>query len=399
MGNEGFVILVIDDEPHVRSSVQAFLEDHDYTVLEAEDGHHGLQLFTERHPDLVLIDLSMPGMHGMDVLKTMVKDSPETPAIIVSGTGVIHDSIEALRLGAWDYVTKPIDDMSILLHVILKAREKTELIRQSQDRQKCLEQEVCRRTRELQETNKKLLQEITERKQAESKIIEYQQQLRSLVSQLTISEEQERKRIATELHDSIGQSLALTKMKVDEELSLESHEQPVRFLQEIQSQLERLIETAQRLTSDMASPALCEFGLEIAARDWLAREVEKKHQIATCVVDEGKAIVLDEDTKALLFRAVRELSINVVKHARASNLTVTLGKREDTFEICVADDGIGFDPLDKTGPSTQGGYGLFSIRERISHMGGTVIVQSKPTQGTIVKLQLPLSPHESVSGI
>ena len=142
MAHDRPLILIMDDENHVRSSVRAFLEDHDFRVSEAVDGRQGLEFFAQEKPNLVFIDLRMPGLNGLDVLKQIAETSPDTPAIIVSGTGAIRDSISALRLGAWDYVLKPIDDMSILLHVINNALEKAKLIQQSRDYQKELESAV-----------------------------------------------------------------------------------------------------------------------------------------------------------------------------------------------------------------------------------------------------------------
>lgn len=232
--------------------------------------------------------------------------------------------------------------------------------------------------------------DISDHKEAERNVLVYQKRLQKLVSQMTIAEEQERKRIATELHDQISQPLALTKMSVDAELATEQASQRRAFLLDIQASLESLLAKAQWLTHDMGSPSLCEFGLEVAVREWLAHEIEKKHHISVTVESNRKARVLDVTTKTLLFRAVRELAINVVKHAQARHLDVTIRQACGQLQIRVKDDGIGFDPTNPALSSTQaGGYGLFSIRERISHMGGTVDIQSQPGQGTEVLLQLP----------
>lgn len=145
------VILTIDDERAVRQSIAAFLEDSGFFVLEAENGRDGIAVFREKKPDLVLVDLRMPEMDGLELLSVLTQESPETPTIVVSGTGALHDAIEALRRGAWDYVTKPIHDMAVLQHALEKSLEQARLIRENRLYREHLEDEVSRRTQELEQ--------------------------------------------------------------------------------------------------------------------------------------------------------------------------------------------------------------------------------------------------------
>lgn len=124
-------ILSIEDEPTVRRSIVAFLEDSDFETLEAENGRVGIEMFHAEKPDLVLCDLRMPDVGGLEVLDEVVRTSPETPIIVVSGTGTMNDAIDALRLGAWDYVTKPIHNMHVLEHAVNKALDRARLIREN----------------------------------------------------------------------------------------------------------------------------------------------------------------------------------------------------------------------------------------------------------------------------
>ena len=116
--NSKCTILVIDDEAPVRMGITAYLEDHGYHVVEAENGRLGLDLFLREAPDLILVDLRMPEVDGLEVLTAVNQAATDTPVIVVSGTGVISDAVAALRLGAWDFVLKPIADMEILLHAV-----------------------------------------------------------------------------------------------------------------------------------------------------------------------------------------------------------------------------------------------------------------------------------------
>lgn len=121
-------ILSIDDEPLVRESLVAFLEDSGYHMLEAENGEQGLQIIHDKNPDLVICDLHMPVMGGLDVLEQLRKESIDIPFIVVSGAGVIGDAVQALQLGAWDYILKPIVDMATLEHAVFRSLERKQLL-------------------------------------------------------------------------------------------------------------------------------------------------------------------------------------------------------------------------------------------------------------------------------
>ncbi len=156
-------ILVIDDESVIRESMTAYLEDSGFLVCQASDGREGLAVFRREQPDLVMVDLRMPGIDGLEVLSAVLTESPDTPTLVVSGTGVIQDAIEALRMGALDFVTKPILDMAVLEHAAKTALERARLRVENRCYREHLEQEIrCRtadlveRTRALQESETKL---------------------------------------------------------------------------------------------------------------------------------------------------------------------------------------------------------------------------------------------------
>jgi DNA-binding response OmpR family regulator len=151
-------ILIIDDEKAVRDSFGAHLEDCGYAILTAENGRTGLSLFEKELPDLVIVDLRMPEVDGMQVLEQISRVSPLTPLIVASGTGVISDAIDALHCGAWDYLLKPIEDLSILIHAVEAALEKGQLKKENQEYREHLEQLVEARTTELEQANLHLSQ-------------------------------------------------------------------------------------------------------------------------------------------------------------------------------------------------------------------------------------------------
>lgn len=132
-------ILVIDDNDAVRRAFTQILREGGYDVFQAEDGPTGLEVWTDLAPDLVLCDLRMPGMDGLEVLSRMAQEAPDTPFIVVSGAGTVGDAVEALRRGAWDYVTKPVDDPELLLQAVRRALDKARLVRENREYRSHLE--------------------------------------------------------------------------------------------------------------------------------------------------------------------------------------------------------------------------------------------------------------------
>jgi len=149
-------VLTVDDDDGVREAITTFLEDNDFTVFQAENGRKGLDIIRNEGPDLVLLDLCMPEMNGFEVLSAVTKESPDVPMIVISGQRMIEDAIKALKLGAWDYVTKPILDTAVLRHAVSRALERARLLRENRRYREHLEEEVQKRTVELEERSSQL---------------------------------------------------------------------------------------------------------------------------------------------------------------------------------------------------------------------------------------------------
>lgn len=132
-------LLIIDDDTIVRQSLAAYLEDSGFDILEADQGIAGLKLFQQHAPDVVLTDLRMPALDGLHVLERVHQLSPDTPVIVMSGVGVMGDVVEALRLGASDFLIKPLIDMEVLVHAVRKSLERRDLLAQNQQYREELE--------------------------------------------------------------------------------------------------------------------------------------------------------------------------------------------------------------------------------------------------------------------
>lgn len=151
-----YTILVIDDDSHIRKLFKFFLEKDNYQIIEACNGKEGIIAFNKQQPDCVIVDLIMPEVDGFEVLKYINKNSPDTPIIVVAGTGTISAPVKALNLGAWDFILKPIEDMTVLLHAVEKSQERASLIKENKIYHEQLEKLVLLKTQELQKVNEDL---------------------------------------------------------------------------------------------------------------------------------------------------------------------------------------------------------------------------------------------------
>jgi PAS domain S-box-containing protein len=243
------------------------------------------------------------------------------------------------------------------------------------------------------------IRDVTERKRWEEKLLEYQEQLRLMASELSLAEERERRRIATELHDRIGQNLALSMLRLDNLRKSVSSGALAAPLGEISNLLEKTIQDTRSLTLDLSSPILYRFGFERTIADWLMQEVQKRHGIKSEFEDDGRPKPLEEDICVLLFQVTRELLINVVKHAQAHVVKVSVRRKGGEIETIVEDDGIGLDlsEIESVMPS-KGKFGLFSIRERLNYLGGNIKIESESGHGTRVILTAPLKREKEATG-
>jgi len=232
--------------------------------------------------------------------------------------------------------------------------------------------------------------DITERKHTEDELDQYQMQLRALASEITIAEEQERRRIAIELHDYIIQDLGLSKIKLGELVQRLSADDCLHLAEETRVLVEGIIKESRSLVFDLSLPVLYDLGY-VAAIKWLAEQTEKKLNIPCEVQDDGQSKPMNKEMQVLLFKAVRELMNNISKHAHANEVNILINRVNGQINTSVQDDGVGFDPAHielYRGESLK--FGLFGIKERLNLLNGLVKISSTPGSGTIITLTAPL---------
>jgi len=239
--------------------------------------------------------------------------------------------------------------------------------------------------------------DITERKQAEKRLQQYQSKLKSLISELTLAEERERRRIAAGIHDDMAQKLAMAKFELQSLGAMIADESVVESLEAPCHLIDEIVRDARELVFDLSNAALYQVGLGAAVESWLEHEIQEKHGLKCELVRETSELKIDDDTQITLFRAVKELVANAVKYADANTVKVCIRKSGDTVRVSVEDDGAGFDVSGLDASFTpKGGFGLFNIKERLEYLGGNLKINSGPGEGTRVIMRAPLKQEVTI---
>ncbi len=327
-----------------------------------------------------------PGVHAME---TRSRKELEKEIVLDNGSKL---PILIRAFPSFDSHREVIGFVQVIEDISVRKQVEVEL----ESHRQGLEELVAERTAELTRSNEFLWQEINERRKVEEKLNSYQKQLRSLASEVSLVEERERRRIAVGLHDDIGQNLYIAKIKLEAlQVSLSSIGLD-RSLEDVINYIEQTIHRARSLTFELSPPVLYELGFE-PALEWLTERIYEQHGILPLFEDDKQPKPLDLEVMILLYQSVRELLVNIVKHARATSAKVSVMRKGDEVRIDVTDDGVGFDFEEATYHVDKDGvFGLFSIRERLDYLGGYLEVKSKPGKGTMVSLITPLCQKEEL---
>ena len=252
-----------------------------------------------------------------------------------------------------------------------------------------MHEKVCRFAEDLELRVKERTQEL----------LQSQALLRQLASELTIAEQRERRRIATDLHDYLAQLLVCTRLKVSQSRARPMDSEVEGWLSESEDILQQALTYTRTLVAQLTPMALHQFGLG-AALKWLGDQMRQQHRLTVKVdIDDRLSVALPEDQAVLVFQSVRELLINVAKHARVEKATIRMAQDESQLRITVRDEGRGADPATFSGGGTSSKFGLFSIRERMHALGGTFELLSAPGKGTTAMLTLPLRKDSVADGV
>jgi PAS domain S-box-containing protein len=219
-----------------------------------------------------------------------------------------------------------------------------------------------------------------------------QHQLQAAASEAALAEERERRKLASDLHDGLGQLLALTGIKLGslrDSAKAFGLDQRVREVEEIIAQAH---DRTRRLSFQLSPPILHDVDF-VAAAQWLADDMQARFGLQVTVQDDGQSKMLDEGIRLTLFRGLSELLLNIAKHAGDDKARVRLWREDGLIRVAVEDDGVGFDA-----GADGGGFGLLSTRERLNHLGGSLEIQSAPAQGTRIVMTGPIAAASRENG-
>jgi len=244
-----------------------------------------------------------------------------------------------------------------------------------------VQQEVEHRTAELREANRKLEAEIASGNRTREK-------LRTMTAEVFLAEERERRKLAVDLHDDLGQLVPLVQMRLAVLWNEPKAASIKDRLAEVVGLVEQVGQSLRSLTFQMMPPILQDLGLRPAI-EWLIKDVRLRFGVHAEIEGASATGDLNDDVRIIVYRSVRELIINAVKHAEAERIKVSIQREASILRVVVEDDGKGFDPDAMTLPDGLE-FGLFSIRERLSYLGGGLVIASSPGGGTRAIIELPV---------
>jgi PAS domain S-box-containing protein len=482
-------VLLADEQQIVRQGIRALLEKEVglEVVGEAVTGPEVMRLLGELVPDIVLLDLALPNLNGVETIRHILAASPLTKIIALSIYADRRFVVNILKAGALGYLLKDcaFEELTTAIHTVQgqktfisagladTAQDYIEALREGEARFRtifegatmgialvdkdgrivesnpALQQmlgytqaellnqvftvftspeeaprgkapslEWAREKRQSYQGEKKylrkdgqmawgrltispfqgardgdqfaicMLEDIKDQKRAEKEIRTYQEQLRSVASELSLTEERERRRLATELHDHVGQILALAQIKLGAIRESASSTHLAEPMDEIRRLIEQTIQYTRSLTFELSPPILYDLGFE-AAVEWLAESIQEQHGITIKVQADRSPKLMNDEIRVILFQTVRELLINIARYANAKHSRVFITRQDSNLQVKIEDDGLG---LGLSSQAVDGpcGFGLFSIGERLKYLGGQLEVTSEPGWGTRVTLQVPL---------
>lgn len=341
-------ILIVDDSPSARETLVALLEGQGYQLFTAASGTEALQLAANYQPDVILLDVMMPGMDGFEVSRRLrsTPELAEVPIIILTALDDHESLLRGIEAGADDFFRKPIDRKELLARVHTITR--------------------LNRYR---------------------KLAEQRTQLSQMAERLVTAQEEERLRISRELHDDLGQALTTHLMEIrnlQSDLTIPS----VTLFQKLETlhtQIYEVFVKIRRLAHDLRPPVLDTLGFQLALKTY-CNEFSNRTRLPITLEIDSEFPELPDVYNVILYRVLQEALTNIVKHAQASRIWVELSREETMVSLTVQDNGKGL----PTGNSQTDGIGVTGMRERLALVGGSLRLHSPAEGGTILVATLPV---------
>jgi signal transduction histidine kinase len=499
-------ILAIDDnELNLKLLYQIVKKYYpDFKFLKATNGTTGLEIARNEIPEIILLDILMPGLNGYEVCERLKKDTETShiPVLMISSLGSNpEERTKGLNAGADAFVSKPfaISELQAQLNVVLRIKGVEDLLRKrNESLELSIQAETSRYLKEEERTiqiseharqfywetdrmdkvvyvspviksilkinpldiigkisftqlfqienNNKHIKltkdsaikeaeielkvgssklwltfssfpffekngkyagtrgicfDISKRKKADlallknmKQIQQYQKMLKNLNSEITMIEERERRRIAEYMHDSLGQTLSLAFLKLSSIDNQEFKPEVRKQIDDIYILLTKAINESRILTYDLSPPILYELGLTPTFK-WRLEQIESINHIKTQLIGEKIKITVKKEITIFIYRIVNELLQNVLKHAQATLIVLSIAEKNKKYLISVKDNGVGFRKEKLNGAKRMEGFGLISIKERLESFKGRLSIKSEPGMGTTATIEIPVTNNKS----
>jgi signal transduction histidine kinase len=381
-GND-ITILTVDDNDALRYSLSRTLKEGGYNVMEARNGAEALRM-ADDSPDLITLDIHLPDMDGFEICR-LLKGNPHTahiPVLHISATFVETEyRVRGLETGADGYLAEPVsrDELLATVGALLRLKKAERAARLH-----AAEAEKARR--ELKTAHDELEQRVLARTE---ELAQKTEEVRELTGRLLKLQDDERRRLARELHDSTGQMLVAMKLAL-EQMSEESKGQPLELLVAqtiaINEEMSRELRTMSYL---LHPPLLDEVGLPSALR-WYTEGFSQRSGIAVDLQISPDFGRLPDGMEIALFRVVQECLTNIHRHSGSATANIQLSRNRDAVQIEIRDSGNGVSPERRHENKVIPGVGLMGIQERMRQFGGRVEITSQ-SNGTQVIATIPLS--------
>ena len=369
-------ILIVDDTPVNLGVIVSYLESLGFGIRTARSGETALKRVQYDPPDLILLDILMPGLDGFETCRRLkaMEVARDIPVIFMTSLTSTEDKVKGFEAGAVDYVTKPLHQEEVLarLKTHLRMRDLTQTL-QDQKRQIELSSQV---------EKARLFEAVTQQRE----------QLRTLTARLTEVQEAERKGLARELHDEMGQALTAISMNLAAiTAGLAQSGPPDLKERAVEAKLltEQTLEQIREMSLNLRPPMLDDLGL-IPTLRWHIKRYAKRTEIITELEVAGVDERLASPVETALYRIIQEALTNVARHAQAHQVFVRLERTGDIVQATIRDDGQGFDlAAVLKRPLPDHGVGLLGIRERVTLLGGEFDIQTGPGEGTRLSIVIP----------
>ncbi len=376
-------VLLADDNADMREYVQRLLR-KEYEVVAVADGESALRSARERRPDLILADIMMPGLDGFGLLQAVRtdRDLKGVPLILLSARAGEESRVEGLEAGADDYLVKPFSARELVARVrsnIATAKIRHESAEQFRTLSERLDAEVRVRTKELEERGRALLKKSEE--------------MRVLSRRLLQAQDEERRHIARELHDSAGQTLTVLSMNLAQLLQETRHVPDITESAKACEQSVRQLSQEIRTTSYLLHPPLLDETGLVSAISWYAQGLSDRSgiRIELRIADDFGRV--PRDIELVVFRLIQECLTNIHRHSGAKNTIINIVRLQNGVSVEISDDGRGM-TAEKLAEVQIGGsgVGIGGMRERVRQFQGDMKIESAAS-GTKILVNIPVVNH------